>query len=131
MAIEVTLALSEGLVENARRFGNATRRDVQTVLASVLEMMWPTLGERSNNLDDRPVANLSDLEVLALSAAKMTWSQSEHLGELQSKRKEVGLNADERQELLALMQIYKIGTLRKAEALAEAVQRGLREPMHS
>jgi len=38
---------------------------------------------------------------------------------------------DERKELLALMQIYEIGTLRKAEALAEAVQRGLHAPMRS
>jgi len=36
---------------------------------------------------NRPVASLSDAEALTLSEAKMTWSQSERLGELQSKRK--------------------------------------------
>jgi hypothetical protein len=33
-------------------------------------------------------------------------------------------------ELLALMQVYRFGQLRKAEALAEAVLRGLRAPLH-
>lgn len=131
MAIEVTLALPEDLVEDARRFGKATRRDVQTVLAGTLIMMWPTLGEVSNYIDDRPIASLSDAEVLALSRMKMTRSQSERLGELQSKGKEFGLTADERRELLELMQLSEIGILRKSEALAEAVQRGLRGPMHS
>ncbi|MEK7729115.1 MAG: hypothetical protein AAB354_11935 [candidate division KSB1 bacterium] len=130
MAIEVTLALSENLVEDARRFGTATRRDVQTVLAGVLEMMWPTLDKVSNHLDDRPVASLSDSEVLALSEAQMTMSQQDRFEELQTKGKEIGLTADERQELLRLRQIYEISMLRKSEALAEAVQRGLREPMH-
>lgn len=32
----------------------------------------------------------------------------------------------ERYELLALLQIYQLGELRRSEALAEAVQRGLR-----
>ncbi len=130
MAIEITLALPEDLVEDARRFGTATRRDVQTVLVGVLKMMWPTLDEVSNHIDDRRVASLSDSEVLALSEAKMTMRQQERLEELQSKGKEFGLTVEERQELLGLMQIYEIGMLRKSEALAEAVQRGLREPMH-
>ncbi len=130
MAIEVTLALSENLVEDARRFGAATRRDVQTVLAGVLEMMWPTLDEVSNHWDDRPVTSLSDSEVLALSEAQMTMRQQDRFEELQTTGKEIGLTADERQELLRLRQIYEISMLRKSEALAEAVRRGLREPMH-
>lgn len=130
MAIEVTLALPENLVEDARRFGTATRRDVQTVLAGVLEMMWPTLDEVSNHWDDRPVASLSDSEVLALSEAQMTMKQQDRFEELQTTGKEIGLTADERQELLGLRQIYEISMLRKSEALAEAVRRGLRGPMH-
>lgn len=131
MAIEVTLALPADLVENARRYGTATQRDVPTVLADVLKMMWPTLNVASDIFDDRPVASLSNEEVLALCELKLPWSQQERVEELQSKGKEIGLTAEERQELLQLMQIYEAGMLRKAEALAVAVERGLREPMHS
>lgn len=130
MAIEITLALPADLIENARRYGTATRRDVPTVLANVLKMMWPTLNEASDIFDDRPVESLSDDQVLALSDLKLTWSQQERLDELHSKGKEFGLTVKERQELLELMQIYEAGMLRKAEALAVAVERGLREPMH-
>ena len=37
----------------------------------------------------------------------------------------------ERPESLALMQVYQEGLLRKAQALREAVQRGLREPLEA
>jgi len=39
------------------------------------------------------------------------------------------LSVAERYELLALLQIYQLGQLRKSEALAETVQRGLRTPL--
>jgi hypothetical protein len=39
------------------------------------------------------------------------------------------LSVAERYELLALLQIYQLGQLRKSGALAEAVQRGLRTPL--
>jgi hypothetical protein len=76
-----------------------------------------------------PVSSLSDTEVLALAEAKMDLIQNQRLGTLQEKGKNVGLTTDERYELMALMQIYQIGQLRKSEALAEAVRRGLRPPM--
>ena len=42
---------------------------------------------------------------------------------LQVKGNEVGLSSDERYELMALLHIYQLGQLRKAEALAELVYR--------
>ncbi|WP_293139696.1 hypothetical protein [Okeania sp. SIO3I5] len=36
----------------------------------------------------------------------------------------------ENYELLALMQVYKIRLLQKSEALAVALQKGLRVPLH-
>jgi hypothetical protein len=72
---------------------------------------------------------LSDEAVLALAESKMDKVQNERLGWLQAKGKRDGLTREEQYELLALMQIYQLGQLRKSEALAEAVQRGLREPL--
>ncbi len=129
MAIEVTLTLPESLIEHAKWLGQATQRDVKSVLADTLEMMWPTLGDLPDTSPYPPVSAMSDTEVLALADSKMDVVQNQRLGELQAKGKEVGLPHAERYELLTLMQIYQLGQLRKSEALAEAVRRGLRTPL--
>lgn len=131
MAVEIKLTLPENLVQYAKRLGILTQRDVETVLANTLEMLLPTL---ENVLDDRlepNISRLSDREVIALADAKMDANQNERLGRLQAKGKAIGLTEAERYELLALMQIYQIGQLKKSEALAEVVKRGLRKPLSS
>jgi hypothetical protein len=54
--------------------------------------------------------------------------QSQRLSELLDKQQAGALIPGERPELWALMRIYELGQLRKAEALAEAVKRNLRAP---
>jgi hypothetical protein len=129
MAVEVTLTLPENLVEYAKRLGDATQRDVAAILADALEMLLPTWENLSENTSIPSVSSLSDAEVLALADSKMDAVQNQRLGELQQRGKTIGLTEAERYELLALLQIYQIGQLRKSEALAEAVQRGLRSPL--
>lgn len=125
MSIQVTLSLPEQIVEHAERFGQATQRHLEAVLTEALEMMWPTLAEE--DLSPR-VSQLEDAEVLTLADSKMDAAQNQRLGELQERGKDLGLTLAERYELMALLQIYQMGQLRKSEALAEAVRRGLREP---
>ena len=129
MAVEITLKLSENLVEHAKRLGAATHRDVGTVLSDVLEMIWqPTEG--FPNLEALPpISTLLDEQVLALADAKMDATQNQRLGDLQAKGKTTGLSEAESYELLILLQIYQLGQIRKAEALAEAVCRSLRQPL--
>jgi hypothetical protein len=76
-----------------------------------------------------PISTLSDAEVVELANSKMDAAQNQRLGELLAKGKASGLSVAERYELSALMMVYQMGQLRKSEALAEAVQRGLREPI--
>jgi|SRR5919199_132252 hypothetical protein len=129
MAVEVTLTLPENLVEYARRLGDATQRDVAAILADALEMLLPTWENLSENSSIPSVSSLSDAEVLALADSKMDAVQNQRLGELQQRGKTIGLTEAERYELLALLQIYQLGQLRKSEALAEAVQRDLRSSL--
>lgn len=131
MAVEVTLTLPENLVEYAKRLGDATQRDVAAILVDALEMLLPTWENLSENSSIPSVSSLSDAEVLALADSKMDAVQNQRLGELQQRGKTIGLTEAERYELLALVQIYQIGQLRKSEALAEAVQRDLRLPLSS
>ena len=124
MSIDITLRLPEPLVENAERFGRATQRGLEAVLAEALEMIWPTLGSPAED-PIPPVSSLSDAEVLELADSEMDAAQNERLGELQKRGKASGLAHAERLELMALLQIYQLGQLRKSEGLAEAVRRGL------
>lgn len=129
MTIEVTLKLPENLIEQARQLGVATQRDLGAVLTDVLTMLWLTV-DGVPELDGVPtIAELPDNDVLLLAASKMDEVQNQRLGNLQAKGKAEGLTSAERYELLALLQIYQFGQLRKSEALAEAVHRGLHEPL--
>ena len=129
MSVEITLALPESLIEQARRFGQATQRNLEAVLAETLEMMWPTLGNLRVSDPFPRMSHLSDAEVLAFADSKMDVVQNQRLGQLQAQGKAAELTEAERYELAALMQIYQLGQLRKSEGLAEAVRRGLREPL--
>jgi len=129
MAIDITLTLPDNLIEHAKRFGQVTQRDVKSVLAEALEMIWPTFGNLPDTKAYPLVSILGDAEVLALADAKMDLIQNQRLGALQEKGKTSGLTIEERYELMALMQIYQIGQLRKSEGIAEAVRRGLRPPL--
>jgi len=129
MAVEITLKLSENLVEHAKRLGAATQRDVGTVLSDVLEMVWQPIEGFPHLEALPPISTLLDEQVLALANAKMDATQNQRLGDLQAKGKTTGLSEAESYELLILLQIYQLGQLRKAEALAEAVCRGLRQPL--
>jgi hypothetical protein len=122
----ITLSLPDTLYDQAQQLGHITQRNTAEVLADVLELMWPTLPEQPSDPawgDLPPLAALSDEAVLALAESKMGEAQNERLGTLQAKGKEEGLDTNERHELMALLQIYQIGQLRKAAALVEAQQR--------
>ena len=131
MAVEITLTLPEVLVEQAKRFGKATKRDAEAVLADTLGMMWLTLGELPDTSFLPSVSGLPDDELITLADSKMDAVQNRRLGLLQSKGKEHRLSHAECYELMALLHIYQLGQLRKSEGLAEAVRRGLRSPLAS
>src|SRR5215831_19796938 len=129
MTVAVTLDVPESLIEKAQRFGGATQQRVEEVLTEALEIMVPMLEDTPDSLLSSPVATLTDAEVLQLADSKMDAMQNQRQGALQTQGKATGLSIAERYELLALLQIYQLGQLRKAEALAEAVRRGLRPPL--
>ena len=130
MAVEVTLTLPETLVEQARRFGQTTQQDAEDVLADALEWLSPLIEDSPEAIFSPPVAALTDKEVLELANAQLDVAQNRRLGDLLAKAKAAGLSVAERYELAALMMTCQIGRLRKSEALAEAVRRGLRAPLN-
>jgi len=127
MSSEVTLTLPDKLRERAERWAGVTHRDLSEALTDMLELVLTPA--HTAPVLDTPITFLPDNEVLALSRLQMASEQGQRLGELLTKQREGELADDERAELLALMQVYERLWVRQSEALAEAVQRGLREPL--
>jgi len=75
------------------------------------------------------MAELSDAEVLALTDLQMEADQDQRLNLLLDRQQAGELIDADRAVLVGLMQGYQEGLLRKAQALQEAVRRGLREPL--
>lgn len=127
MSTQVTLTLPDELYEHARRWATITQRDLSETLTDALTIVLTPVYTMPSL--EKPVSLLSDEGVIALSRAQMKPAQGRRLSELLEKQREGGLTKGERPELLALMQVYSQLWIRQSEALAEAVQRGLREPL--
>ena len=72
---------------------------------------------------------LADDAILALCDAQMEEAQQEELSDLLAASREGILAADRRGRLDELMNGYRRGLVRKAQALQVAVKRGLRPPL--
>ncbi|CCI37133.1 MAG: hypothetical protein IM477_04545 [Microcystis sp. M090S1] len=126
---QITINLPVSLLESAQCLGKATERELSEVLIDTLEIILPTFNNLSAVGNHLEVSHLLDSEVIELANSKMDAVQNQRLGELQAKGKNTGLTEAEGYELLVLISIYQMGQLRKSIALAEAVKRGLREPL--
>jgi len=73
----------------------------------------------------RPAEELTDDEVLTLADSRMDATQSARMSELADKQQRTQLDAVEQHELSMLLYVYQQGSMRKADALVEAVKRGL------
>jgi hypothetical protein len=127
MATRVVVTLQDDIYERVERLAQLTSRDVSELLADTISLSLPPL-----HLSAEPVkgiAALSNEEVLELSNLRLSPKQDRRLSTLLHKQQERDLSTREQTELLALMACYQEGLLRKAQALHEAVRRGLREPL--
>lgn len=116
---QVTIQLSDQVARVATRLATQKRQPIEAILAGLVEAA----------VNDLPVETLSDEEVLALAESQMPDEQETQLSELLVRQREHQLDAESRRQLHALMQISERGMVRKAQALSEAVQRGLRQPL--
>lgn len=129
MTTQITLTLPDETYRRAVHLARLTGRDIADVLADTLDISLQPLGAELST--GKPIAELSDSEILAAADSQMEPAQDRRFSELLDKQQAGKLANDERPELLTLMQVYQEGLLRKAQALNEAVQRGLRKPLES
>lgn len=127
--MKVTLELPENLYEQARQWAAITQQDLDTALTDALTVALMPV--HTDQQWDKPISTLSDGEVLTQAVMQMPTRQGKRLSKLLQKQRENSLSLLEHRELLALFQLYQRLWLRQAEALAEAVSRGLRQPLSS
>jgi hypothetical protein len=115
----VTLKVSERVTREATYIAKQTRRPVEDVLTDWLEQM----------VADLPVPLLPDAEVLQLCDIQMPPQEQAKLEALLDANREGTLSVEERECLDTLMQTYRRGLVRKAQAWQVAVERGLRDSL--
>ena len=127
MGTQVTVTLPDDTYRRAEYLARLTGRDIADVLAETIDLSLQPLGVQ--HAADQPVAELSDADLLAIADSEMDPAQAERFRELLERQLAGHLTQEDRAALLALMQVYQEGLLRKAQALHEAVRRGLRPPL--
>lgn len=121
--ITLQVTLSDDTFARFKRLSQVTGLDLETILNAMPLLSTSLLRE----CDTTPLETLSDEAVLALADTRMDAVQSLRLSELHTQQNAGPLASAEREELQLLMGIYQTGQLRKAEAMVEAVRRGLRD----
>ena len=124
MSTQVTITIPDQVFDTARQLAQLTQREVAEVLSDTLALALPTLPD--NAMLSQSVETLSDAAVLARSSLQLPPAQDARLSELLDDQQADQLTDAGRMELAELLQTYRVGLLRKAQALGEAVRRGLR-----
>jgi hypothetical protein len=107
--------------ERAHAISKRTGKSIETILADWIKRL----------ADETPLEWLSDKEILDLADAMLPQPEQEELNELLALNSEGQINEKQMLRLDELMEIYHRLLVRKAEATAVAVERGLREPLAS
>ncbi len=115
----VTLQLPNRVASTARSLAEQTKRPIEDILVEWLDQA----------VADLPVDSLNDEQVLALTKLQLDKPQQSQLSALLAKNREGTLTPPEKQQLDELMQLYRHGLVRKAEALKATVERGLLFPL--
>jgi hypothetical protein len=127
MSTQVVVTLPDDVYRRVERLAHLASRDVADVVADTLALSLLPVGLPSEPV--RVITELPDAELLELVELEMPPAQDQTFSRLLQKQQEGRLSDQERSELVSLMQLYQEGLLRKAQALREAVRRGLREPL--
>src|SRR5262245_22678416 len=126
MSTQVTVTLPDDVYEGVERLAQINGRDVADVLATALAISLSPLVEQPSEPE---IEALSDEAVLALADSRMDDAQNARMSALLEKQQAASLNPIEQHELSLLLFVYHEGSIRKANALAEAIRRGLKAPL--
>ena len=121
MTAQITLNLPDEVYHQAELLAQQRHRTVSEILVETLEnFLLPT---------PKPLSALSDSEVITQTQLRLQPLQEQRLSELLDRQQSGTIASVELDELQALIHIYETRLLRQAQALNEAVRRGLIEPL--
>ncbi|MEG5018627.1 MULTISPECIES: hypothetical protein [unclassified Microcoleus] len=121
MTAQITLNLPDEVYHQAELLALQRHRTVSEILVETLEnFLLPTA---------KPVSALSDSEVITQTQLRLQPVQEQRLSELLDRQQSGTIASVELAELQGLIHIYETRLLRQAQALNEAVRRGLLEPL--
>lgn len=121
MTAQITLNLPDEVYHQAELLALQRHRTVSEILVETLEnFLLPT---------PKPVSALSDSEVIAQAQLRLQPVQEQRLSELLDRQQSGTIASVELAELQALIHIYETRLWQQAQALNEAVRRGLLEPL--
>ena len=116
---EITLQISDRIIQQATIAASKSRHRVEEVLSDWLEDVF----------EEKFTDKMSDEEVLKLTKIQISPADQERLSELLFKNREIGLDENEQRELDLMIEISERNMVKKSEALRVAVERGLIEPL--
>ncbi|MBZ0275598.1 MAG: hypothetical protein K8I60_05615 [Anaerolineae bacterium] len=119
MAQIVTLEIPDEVVRRAREIAASTQRRLEDVLVE-----WMNHASAAP-----PVETLSDEQIVELCNLQIDDAQQDEMDALLTRQREGALNRKEQARLDELLSLYRRGTVRKAQAIRVAVERGLRPPL--
>ena len=119
--MEISVKLPNNLYQNVSALAQAKKKSVAEIIKNAVKKAVA----EENEMLDRPLADCFDSEVLALAKMKMSSAENKQMSELLGKQSAATITPLERNELDALMRVYQVGNLRKAQGISEALQRGL------
>ena len=121
MTAQITLNLPDEVYHQAELLAQQHHRTVSEILVETLEnFLLPTA---------KPVSVLSDSEVITQTQLRLQPVQEQRLNELLNCQQSGTIASVEHEELPALIHIYEARLVRQAQALNQAVRRGLLEPL--
>jgi hypothetical protein len=119
--MEVTVDLSDRIYQSFKQLAEKTNRRIDEVIAEKIQTEYSI----ENTDNEEALAHLSDQEVLELANLKLSAQQDKRISRLLEIQRESRITTNEKVELEGLMELYRMGTLRKAQGCLEAIKRGL------
>jgi hypothetical protein len=114
--VAVTVEVDEAAYERARVLAKYTGKSIEQILADTM-----------NRYGHEPsIEQLRDEEVLKIADSRLSQQQQEELDMLLTLGNARKLEPQQKAQLDKLMEVYRLGQVRKALAMKEAVERGLR-----
>ena len=119
--MEVSVKLPNSLYQGVSHLAESKKKSVSEIIKNAVQK---AVAEDSETLE-RPLADCSDEEVLALANMKMSETENFKMSDLLKKQREEIITPLERNELAVLFRVYQVGNLRKSQGIVEAVLRDL------